>query len=126
MATRDEIFYYISNFFPYKQVSDMLLKVELSGDGRTQTVFVGGDASEGCSLFLYSHFGHSSDVSAKDVLIKANRLTYFGIGLINGFYTVCHVVDTAHMESSDIRKEILLVASAADNLESSLIGGDDY
>jgi hypothetical protein len=126
MATRDEIFYYIENFFPYSQVSDMLLKVELSGNGRTQTVFVGGNSGEGSSMFLYSHFADSSDVTANEVLRLVGDSTYFGVQLINGFYVVCHVVNTSYMEPSDIRQELLLVGSAADKLEDSLLGTDLY
>jgi hypothetical protein len=126
MATRDEIFYYIENFFPYSQVSEMLLKVELNGNGRTQTVFVGGEAGEDKSMFLYSHFAHSSDVSANEVLRLVGELTYYGVRLTNGFYVVCHVVNTTYMEPSDIRQELISVALAADTLEKSLLDTDLY
>ncbi len=127
MATRDEIFYYISQNYDYVQVSEMLLKVELlKRDGRSQEVFVGGDSAEGSPILLYSHFAHSSDVEAERCLRIASQQSSFGMQLINGFYVLCHSVKGKCMEASDIRTEIGLLAIEADEVEKSLLGSDDY
>jgi hypothetical protein len=127
MATRDEIFYFISQNFEFKQVSDMLLKVQLfKQDGRAQEVFIGGNSGEGSQIFMYSHFAHSSDVKAEKALRIASEQSFYGMQLINGFFVLCHSVNSQYMEASDIRSEMGILAIQADEVEKSILGSDDY
>jgi hypothetical protein len=127
MATRDEIFYYVSQNFEHNQVSEMLIKLQMfRQDGRSQEVFLGGDTGDGSQIFLYSHFAHATDVSPEKALRYASQKSFYGIQLINDYYVLCHSINSQYMEGSDIRSEIGILAIQADELENAILGSDDY
>lgn len=122
MATKQQAMDYMISKHDFSQIDDSLLRglFEVS-DGRSQVV----TAWFGERFVSFSSpFASTNDVTAKQALDAASE-TLLGIQIIDDHYCVYHLAPLADLDESEILDAISLTAISGDNLERSLVGGDD-
>lgn len=121
MATKAEAINYIKANFKCEETGPDTLKVLIEyNSSRSQIVFVvvGEQA-----LMLTSPFALEEDLTAKQAL-NAVSGGLFGVKIYGPAYALTHLLFVEDLDASEINKGIEFLASVADDLEQSLVGGD--
>jgi hypothetical protein len=128
MADKEQLLYYISQNFNFKQITNDLLKVEMATEyGRTQLVYVGLIGSG--PVFLYSSFASALEVKPKkvlDLVITASKLSNFGIQIINNDFMLVHTISLNSLDLHKFHIDLGILARSADELEMELKGLNDF
>lgn len=123
MASQSEVQNYIKNNINSELIDDGLLKIIYDlGEGRSQLVYA---FISDVSLNISSPFAKAEDVTPKQALKAVDGIS-FGIGMLEDWYVVRHVVPIADLDESEIITGLEVVAQIADDLEDSLVGGDAF
>lgn len=121
MATRAEALSFLQSNYNLNQINNDLYKIEIEYEtGRSQLVFV--TVNDDFMMFK-SPFAKGDDITAKQALEGAGA-GGFGVQLVADLYCLAHLVFNADLDASEITYGLGVLASAADDLENELVGGD--
>mgnify|MGYP006271560071 CR=1 FL=1 len=122
MASIEEVQSYIISNWNAEHVGEGSLRLEAElGEGRTQMVFA---TIVGDILAISSPFAKEESIT-EELALHLSSNTFFGVKVFGGFYVLQHIIFVEDLDASEIDKGLALIASFADQLESTLGNRDN-